>query len=166
MLDIGGTVDPESLRKVLGCFTTGVVVATTMDDNGVPVGLTVNSFNSVSLEPPLILWTISLSAPSLGAFRARDAFAINILSDDQRHLCAQFSRPSADKFAGVDYRKGYRGVPVLLNSLATLECKTFRRDPGGDHEIYIGEVVGMEAFNKTPLVVHRGKFAGLPDVCE
>ncbi|MGI9388079.1 MAG: flavin reductase family protein [Methyloligellaceae bacterium] len=150
-----------ALRRVLGCFATGVAVATTVGEKGAPVGLTVNSFNSVSLSPPLILWTISLSAPSRRAFCAHPAFAINILSNEQRDLCAQFSRPSDNKFAGVAYKAGFEGVPILTNSLATLECRIYRRDHGGDHQIYLGEVINLAASDKAPLIVHRGQFAEL-----
>jgi len=123
-------IDNQTLRQALGCFTTGVAVVTTLGDNNAPVGLTVNSFSSVSLDPPLILWSIGLNAPSLG-----------------------------DKFNGIDWEHGLNGAPVLANSLAVLQCRSYERYPGGDHEIQLGEVMTLEYHDKEPLVFHRGQFA-------
>ena len=152
-------VNSRELRDVLGSFATGVVVVTTLGDGGAPVGLTINSFNSVSLDPPLVLWSLALTAPSLGAFRAHDAFAVNILSRDQADLCMRFARPSDDKFAGVSWRPGLKGVPVLNDAHAHLECRTWRHYEGGDHEIIIGEVMALAATDTAPLVYHRGRLA-------
>lgn len=148
----------ELLRKALGCFPTGVVVVTTLGDNGSPVGITVNSFSSVSLDPPLILWSIALNAPSLGAFRNHSGFTINILSEEQQELSLQFARPSDDKFQGVDWHPGYADTPVLDNSMAVLQCKTYRCHEGGDHEIFLGEVQKINFNDQRPLVFHRGQF--------
>ena len=98
--------EPTALRDVLGQFATGVTVVTTLGDGGAPVGLSANSFASVSLDPPLIIWSIGLRAPSLGAFRSHGFFAINILCDQSKDLALRFARPSDDKFAGVDWRPG------------------------------------------------------------
>jgi len=149
----------ELLRKALGCFPTGVVVVTTLGDNGAPVGVTVNSFSSVSLDPPLVLWNIALNAPSLGAFRTHPGFTINILSEEQQELGLQFARPSTNKFAGVDWHPGLSDTPVLDNAIAVLQCKTYRRYEGGDHEIYLGEVHKINFNEQQPLVFHRGQFA-------
>lgn len=151
--------DRQELRAALGCFATGVVVVTTLGKGGAPVGLTINSFNSVSLDPPLVLWSLALSAPSLDAFRSHPAFAINILSAEQADACRQFARPAPDKFAGVGWTPGHEGVPVLDGAVANLQCRTFRRYEGGDHEIFLGEVVGLRASDREPLVYHRGRFA-------
>ena len=148
----------ELLRKALGCYPTGVIVVTTLGDNGSPVGITVNSFSSVSLDPPLILWSIALTAPSLGAFRTHSGFTINILSEEQKALGLQFARPSENKFEGVDWHKGYADTPVINNSLAVLQCKTYRRYEGGDHEIHLGEVQKINFNDQEPLVFHRGQF--------
>jgi flavin reductase (DIM6/NTAB) family NADH-FMN oxidoreductase RutF len=156
--------DFRSLREALGCFATGVVVVTTLGDHGAPVGLTINSFNSVSLDPPLVLWSLALSAQSLRAFRTHEAFAINILSADQADLCHQFARPSEDKFADVSWTPGLMGVPVLDDAHAHLECKVWRRYEGGDHEIILGEVMALQAHDKSPLVYHRGRFAQVETV--
>lgn len=133
-------------------------MVTTLGDNDAPVGLTVNSFSSVSLNPPLILWSIALSAPSLGAFRTHPGFTINVLSKEQQELGLQFSRPSDNKFEGIDWRPGYAGTPVLDDAVAVLQCKTYQRYEGGDHEIYLGEVQKINFNDKDPLVFHRGQF--------
>lgn len=152
----------ELLRKALGCFPTGVVVVTTVGDNGAPVGLTVNSFSSVSLDPPLILWSIALNAPSLSAFRTHPGFTINVLAEDQQELGLQFARPSENKFDGVEWQPGYADTPILSNALAVLQCSTYQRYEGGDHEIYLGEVKKINFNEQQPLVFHRGQFAKLP----
>lgn len=144
------------LRDVLGSFTTGVVVVTTVGDRGRPIGLTVNSFNSVSIDPPLILWSLSLKSPSLHAFRAHNWFAVNILAEDQERLCRQFATPSVDKFLNVRFDLGETGVPVLHGAAAYLECSTYARYPGGDHEIYLGEIQAMRDYGLAPLIFHRG----------
>lgn len=153
----------ELLRKALGCFPTGVAVVTTIGDNNAPVGMTVNSFSSVSLDPPLILWSISLNAPSLGAFRTHPGFTINILSKDQKELGLQFARPSDNKFDGIDWQPGFEDTPVLENALAVLQCRTYQRYDGGDHEIYLGEVQKINFNDQQPLVFHRGQFGSLSD---
>ena len=99
----------SELRSALGCFPTGVAIATTVNSDSKPLGLTINSFNSVSMDPPLILWSLANNSPSLEAFTYRGAFAINILSSDQRSVCSQFARPAHDKFAGIGWHTGHRG---------------------------------------------------------
>lgn len=149
--------EARNLREVLGAFPTGVAVVTTVGEAGRPVGLTVNSFNSVSLDPPLILWSLALASPSLAAFRLHDRFAVNILAEDQESLCRQFAMPSADKFLNVPFAFGTFGVPVLRGTAAHIECRTYARYPGGDHEIYLGEVErAVGDHGAAPLVVHRG----------
>jgi flavin reductase (DIM6/NTAB) family NADH-FMN oxidoreductase RutF len=150
------SVNTRRFRDVLGSFTTGVVVVTTVGDSGRPIGLTVNSFNSVSMDPPLILWSLALKSPSLHAFRTHNRFAINILSEDQERLCRQFATRSDDKFLDVRFELGETGVPVLHGTAAYLECSTYARYPGGDHEIYVGEVMAVHDHGLSPLVFHRG----------
>jgi len=140
-----------------------VVVAATVGDEGAPVGLTINSFSSVSLEPPLILWSIALNAPSLGAFRTHPTFTINVLSEQQKSLCMQFAKPAEDKFKGVDWRAGLDGAPIINDAHAVLQCETYERYAGGDHEIFLGKVVQIEHTDKKPLIFHRGQFLELPD---
>lgn len=154
-------IDSQELKRVLSCFATGVVVVTTLGPGDSPVGLTVDSFNSVSLDPPLVLWSLSLNAPSLPAFRTHDHFAVNILAEDHAHLCRQFAVASDNKFKGVETVPGRGGVPLIQGVVAHLECRTFARYPGGDHEIYLGEVVSMRCEDRAPLVRHGGAFKRL-----
>ena len=159
-LDSNQTVlDPQALRSALACFATGVAVVTTRGDDDAPVGLTVNSFNSVSLDPPLILWSIALLAPSLMAFRSHDAFAVNILAADQVDTCTRFATPLPDKFSGIEWREGFRGVPLIEGTVAHFECSTHARHAGGDHEIYLGKVIAMRSSAEPPLIVWRGTFS-------
>ena len=157
------TFDHMLLREALGHFATGVTVVTTVGDDGAPVGLAVNSFASVSLDPPLVVWSLSLNAPSLRAFRQHESFAINILCDQSKDVALHFGRPSEDKFAGIDWQAGHNGVPVLESAAAVIQCRTASRLPGGDHEIYLGEVMDFHRTEKAPLLFHKGKFATLGD---
>jgi len=156
-------IDPAELRNTLGCFATGVAIVTTLGPDGRPVGMTINSFNSVSMDPPLVLWSIAKKAPSYDAFRANRGFVVNILSEHQLDLCLQFSRPSEDKFAGVDFEPGLNGIPQLTGAAAHLECVTHDRVEGGDHTIIIGRVIGLRASDAQPLLFHRGKLRGFAD---
>ena len=156
-------IDAGALRQVLGNFATGVTVVTTLGDNNAPVGMTANSFSSVSLDPPLILWSIGLKAPSLGAFRTHTAFAINIMCAASEDLAMNFARPSDDKFAGINWHAGLDGVPILDDALAVIQCRVETRIPAGDHEIYLGRVCDFHSSEKSPLLFHKGKFASLGD---
>lgn len=151
--------DPATLRNVLGQFATGVTVITTLGDEAAPVGLAANSFASVSLEPPLILWSLALTAPSLGAFRTHPSFAINILCEQSKDLAMNFSRSSDTKFTDIAWRPGLDGVPVLDAAAAVMECTVEQRIPAGDHEIYIGHVCRLASADKSPLLFHRGQFS-------
>jgi len=154
-------LDSLLLRKSLGCFPTGVMVAATLGENDAPVGMTINSFSTVSLEPPLVLWSIALNAPSLSAFRNHPGFTLNILSDQQESICKQFAQPARDKFQGIDWYAGYEGTPIIRGSLGVIQCRTYRTYEGGDHEIFLGEVIHFESTDQKPLVFHCGQFAAL-----
>lgn len=156
-------IDSLLLRKSLGCFPTGVIVVTTLGDDGMPVGMTINSFSSVSLDPPLVLWNIALDAPSLGAFREHPGFTLNILSEQQQSVCQQFAKPAQDKFKGIEWKPGYEGTPVISGALAVIQCKPYQRYEGGDHEIILGEVVNIASTEEKPLVYNRGQFAALAE---
>ena len=162
MRDPEPVIEPAEFRHALGCFATGVAVVTTLGDRAAPVSMTINSFNSVSLTPPLILWSLARSAQSFAAFCEHGGFAINVLADDQLEFCKQFARPSSNKFAGIRYRRGYMGVPLIKGAAARLECRAYARYPGGDYQIHVGEVVSISASEKPPLVFHRGQFTTLP----
>ncbi len=150
-------VTPEAMKRALGRYPTGVTVVTTQGPEG-PVGLTVNSFTSVSMDPPLILWCLGSQSPNLEAFRASEYFAVNILAADQAALCSHFAAPATERFQGVDWWAGTGGVPLLKGVVARLVCRQYRRDAGGDHEIFLGEVVEIEAAADDPLVYLAGGF--------
>lgn len=150
--------DARELRQVLGSFVTGVTVVTTIDSEGKPHGLTANSFSSVSLDPPLILWIQSRSAPSHPVFRTCERFAINILADEQIDISNRFAKPSADKFAGIPTHAGVGGVPLIDGSTAHLECRLVNCYPGGDHVVLIGEVERIKRHPRQPLVFGGGKY--------
>jgi flavin reductase (DIM6/NTAB) family NADH-FMN oxidoreductase RutF len=155
-------IDTHSFRQTLGCFPTGVAIATTQAADGQPVGLTVSSFNSVSLEPPLILWSLAEGSDSRDSFNAATHFAINILSAGQAELCTRFSAMVGNRFDGYGWQPGTGGVPVLDGVLAVLECRVWARYPGGDHVILVGEVLAHSSDReKSPLVYAGGKLTGL-----
>jgi flavin reductase (DIM6/NTAB) family NADH-FMN oxidoreductase RutF len=146
------------LRRAFGCFGTGVTVVTTCDDGGAPVGMTVNSFASVSMDPPLVSWNIRRHAPSFTHFAKSGHFAINVLSIDQCWIGEQMARPSENKFAGVGYQNGLGGSPILDASSATFVCRTYREVDAGDHLIMIGEVLEYAYSSARPLLFVNGRF--------
>ncbi|MGE0799996.1 MAG: flavin reductase family protein [Lautropia sp.] len=150
--------DARQLRRALGAFATGVTVITTLDPSGRRFGLTANSFNSVSLDPALILWSLSNQAPSYPAFKAASRFVVNILAEDQAHLSRRFASRADDKFAGVEVVDGIDGVPVIVGCAATLQCSTFRTVPGGDHTVFFGRVDAFHHTDALPLVFGRGEY--------
>lgn len=148
--------DGRELRRTLGQFATGVTVVTTRGAGGRRVGLTANSFSSVSLDPPLVLWSLSRGSPSLADFLGASHFGINVLAADQHHLSRRFATPQPDKFQGVAWREGPAGVPLLEGVLARLVCRNVRQYDGGDHVILIGGIEHHECFGGEPLVFHSG----------
>jgi len=156
--------DLRTFRDTLGLFVTGVTVITTRDQAGRPVGITANSFNSVSLDPPLILWSIGLNALSLDAFSNAKAFAVHILRDDQADLSERFAKSGLDKFAGLDIESGLHDVPLLPDCAARLECLPHAQHPAGDHILFIAEVDRLASDpDSMPLVYHGGRYAELAD---
>lgn len=150
--------DARELRRALGRFATGVTVVTTRDAGGTPVGLTANSFSSVSLDPPLILWSLDNGAASLPVFRAAEWFAINVLGSHQQHLSNQFARTAADKFEGVEYEDGLGRSPVLIDSLACFECTVYDKVLAGDHTIFLGKVERLTHREGVPLLYSSGRY--------
>ena len=154
----GETVDARQLRNALGRFATGVTIITTQTPAGKFEGLTANSFSALSLDPPLVLWSIRQSAPSLPGFLAAGGFAVNVLGAGQRELAASFATASVDKFAEVPFGIGLRGYPVLPGSIAVFECQTENTVEGGDHLIFIGRVVAASYRDGEPLVFSAGEY--------
>ena len=155
-----GRFDSRDLRRALGGFATGVTVVTSRSPSGQAVGITVNSFCSVSLEPPLVLWCLARTSPSLPVFANASHFAIHVLAADQSALSERFSRPATDKFAGLDWVDGLGRRPLLESAAARFEC---RREHGyqssGDHLIVIGRIERYCYAERAPLLFHRGKNA-------
>ena len=162
-------VDPASsdaarrqFRDTLGHFCTGVTVMTAL----VPgtqelVGITVSSFNSLSLDPPLVLWSIAKDSVSYGSYQVGSAFAVNVLSAEQDQRAMRFARTGRDKFDGVPLHPGLDGVPLLEGCVVYLECLTEARYPGGDHDIIVGRVRRIYNIGRAPLLFHTGSLRGL-----
>lgn len=151
--------DPRELRDVLGAFVTGVTVVTTRDSNGVGHGVTVNSFSSVSLDPPLILWSQSTTSRSHAAFKGSDHFVVHILADDQIEISNHFAKSRDNKFEGMAHDLGIEGLPIIGGCSAHLECTKVAEYPGGDHVVFIGKVERFHHSSKRPLAFSRGKYA-------
>lgn len=162
VLSFDGSSAPDSrlFRQALGRFSTGVTVVTTRAPGGERVGMTANSFSAVSLDPPLILWSIRNEAPSLPAFLDSGVFAVNILTQEQADLSHRFATPQEDKFAGVDCSDGHGGCPVLAAALALFECDLHQSIPAGDHQILLGRVVRASFDDAaSPLLFSSGRYA-------
>jgi flavin reductase (DIM6/NTAB) family NADH-FMN oxidoreductase RutF len=159
-----GSVDvqPTSLRKLLGTYPTGVAIVTTRAPDGRAVGLTINSFASLSLDPPLVLWSLVNRSPNLEVFRDCTHFAINILASDHEALARRFASTGvADKFADVAWRPAPEGVPAIDEAIATLVCAHEHSRDTGDHLLLIGRVVRTASREGAPLVFHSGRFTSL-----
>lgn len=154
-------IDPALLRRALGSFVTGVTVVTTRNGAGEPVGLTVNSFNAVSLTPPLVLWSLSLRAASYDAFVDASHFAVNILAADQAALSDRFAKTGGNKFAGIEWQTGPAEMPLLEGTAASFICRNANRYPGGDHLIFVGEVVSFQQHGRVPLAYAHGRYLEL-----
>jgi 3-hydroxy-9,10-secoandrosta-1,3,5(10)-triene-9,17-dione monooxygenase reductase component len=151
--------DNKSYRRTLGCFATGVTIITTRRPGGECVGLTVNSFNSVSLDPPLVLWSLSLYSQSLPAFQEANHFAVNILASDQAHLSNRFASQQPNRFENVNITFGTGGAPLIEGCAAYLECEQQYRHYGGDHIIFLGRVMDFVATEREPLIFCKGSYA-------
>lgn len=154
----------SSLRRALGRFATGVTIVTCVDGTGTRVGLTVNSFGALSLEPPLVLWSLRNESPSLQAFDTATHFAINVLGEGQVGLSRRFASPVADKFAEGTWHLGLGGVPVLNAAAAVFECEAVSRQVAGDHVLFIGQVLNFAGGELEPLVFHGGHYHRLGPV--
>ena len=150
--------DKRDLRNALGSFGTGVTVVTSGNKQTRFVGVTANSFSSVSLEPPIVLWSLGSASPSLHIFDATGRFVINILSLQQMDLSKRFASNVADKFEGVDLRDGLDGLPVLNECVATFECKTIQRTVVGDHVLFLGQVEKYTYERKPTLLFCQGNY--------
>ncbi len=156
-----GTAAPPTLRSALGRFATGVTIVTCRDKGGDPVGLTVNSFTALSLEPPLVLWALRVESPSLASFEAAGHFAVNVLGEQQVELSRRFASTAPHKFSAGRWSAGRFGSPVLAGALAVFECSTTSAQRQGDHVVFIGEVMHSTAHTGPPLVFQSGRYRSL-----
>jgi flavin reductase (DIM6/NTAB) family NADH-FMN oxidoreductase RutF len=151
-------LEPRSLRQLLGQYATGITVVTALDVNQRKIGMTANSFTSVSLDPPLILWNIAKSATHFEDFKQAEYFAINILNEDQYLESKHFSKSADDKFEGLDDVDEYMGIPILNKSLTTFVCRQYELHEAGDHYIIVGQIEACRNQMGNPLVFHNGQY--------
>jgi len=154
-------LDPKAFRQALGSFATGVTVITTRAADGSDAGITASSFNSVSLDPPLILWSQGKNSDSFDIFSDAEYFAVHVLAEHQQDISDRFAFGENDKFAGLTFTRGLGGVALFDGSAARFVCRTASRYEGGDHIIIVGEVIDFECNNLPPLVFHGGRYATL-----
>jgi len=151
--------EPGEFRQALGMFATGVTVVTATSPGGLQAGVTANSFTSVSLKPPLILWCLASSSESLPVYRSAPYFAVNILASDQLELSGHFARGQDDKFRSVAFREGRGRAPLLDGCASRLQCRSAGHYQMGDHHVFVGEVVELETTGKETLLYHQGNYA-------
>ena len=155
-------LDLREIRDIMGHFATGVTVVTTRDGAGSPFGLTVNAFTSLSLNPPLVVVCIDKAAQCYSCFEESKVFAVNVLSEDQEELSSRFATKGIEKFGEIKWHRGENNVPLLDGSIGTIECKIINSYEGGDHTIYLGEIVSANASEDRPLLFFKGKYHRLP----
>ena len=161
---VDSTVSTLALRAALGRFATGVTIISCRADDGSRVGLTANSFNALSLEPPLILWSLRSASPTLDAFLAASHFAVNVLAENQVELSRRFASPAPDKFAEGSWAEGLGGAPVLAGCAAVFECEQLSSQTAGDHVLFIGRVRRVSEAPITPLVFQSGHYRMLGEI--
>ncbi len=154
-----GDSDERAFRDALGQFATGVTVLTTRTAEGMPIGVTISSFNAVSLDPPLILWSLSLETAKLAHFRQASHYAVNILAANQASVSECFAAADENPFDKVQVRDGLGGIPLLENCVACFECTPHAEYPGGDHLIFVGRVARFSSAGPgNPLIFHAGRY--------
>ena len=156
--DLPAAIDPAEFRRCLGSFVTGVTVITALDERGQAIGMTANSFNSVSLDPPLIVWSLRMNASSFPAYSRAKRFVVNILSEEQVDVSNCFAKSGPDRFNGIAFTPGLGGVPLIDGCAAHLECRTEAIYPGGDHLLFLGRVERMAGSARKPLAFGAGKY--------
>ena len=152
------SVSADEFRRACGRFATGVTVATVLDGEGAPHGLTVSSFTSVSLDPPLVLICLGHAVTMIDAFRAASHFGINVLSAEQREISDRFARKGCDRFDALRWERGATGVPLLPGAIAQIECATSQRVTSGDHDIFVGRMVRANVMEGDPLLYYSSGY--------
>ncbi len=150
------TPDSETVRKAFGHFATGVTIVTAIDNDGKSVGMTASSFNSVSLDPPMVLWSAGAQAPEFEIFALCQKFAVHVLSASQMELSNRFATPGIDKFDGIDWQMSSLQLPVIAECPMCLQCDTVDRHDAGDHKILIGRVIGVDIRSDEPPLLYYG----------
>ena len=159
--------DPRQFRSALSCFATGVTIVTCLGEDGAPHGVTVNSFSSVSLSPPLIIFSLDLETRSLPSFQASAGFSVNVLASSQTSLSQKFAETGIEKWDDVTWHKGETGAPVLEGVIACLDCLPEAAYPGGDHLIFVGRVENCEVKEgDAPLLFYKGAYREVADLAE
>jgi flavin reductase (DIM6/NTAB) family NADH-FMN oxidoreductase RutF len=154
--------DPVSLRHALASFPTGITIVTGVTPAGIRFGLTASSFQSVSLSPPLILYSIRKGAASIELIKTSQRFCVNVLRESHAHLATRFAAPLEDRFAGLDWHESTLGLPVLPDAIVNFECRLWAMYDGGDHEIVVGQVSALRHVHEAdPLVRFRGEFRAI-----
>lgn len=154
-------IDGKALREALGHFATGITIVTTNNSSGAPTGMTVNSFNSLSLDPPLILWSVGRKSGMYDVFSKAGHFAVHILNENQGDLCYLFASKENDRFSQVKTESGIEDLPLLTEYTARFQCKVVNRHDGGDHMLLIGEVLDIETCEGEPLLFYKGELAAI-----
>lgn len=159
------TMKVDIFKEAMANYPTGISIVTSNDEQGNPIGLTVNSFASVSLDPLLILWSIDNRVSTYKEFKKADKFAVNILANDQAEIAKLFasSLSNQERFEGCDWNSSANQLPIIKDAVASLQCKTFQQVQAGDHIIFIGEVIEIEIEKRQPLLYHRRKMGGFPE---
>jgi flavin reductase (DIM6/NTAB) family NADH-FMN oxidoreductase RutF len=152
------SIDPSEFRRILGHWVTGVAVVASRTEEGEPCGFTANAFTSLSLEPALVLVCVDRAANSLAGIRETGRFTVNVLGSGDERLARHFAADADDKFEGVAWTTAVTGAPVLADALAWVDCRVTSEVPGGDHVIFIGEVVAGDADEGEPLIFYRGGY--------
>jgi len=150
--------DHPGFRQALGVFATGVTVVTTKEPTGTYKGLTVNSFSSVSLDPPLVLWSLARDSANMPAFAWAAHFAVNVLAADQESFSSHFAISGEERFDGIPFEEGLGGAPLLAGCVARFQCETRHRYEGGDHLIFVGEVLAFDTDDRPALLFHKGVY--------
>lgn len=156
-------MDSKELRHIMGHFATGVTVVTTKDAAGSPFGLTANAFASLSLDPPLVLVCVDKAAQCYSCFAGSGHFAVNVLSDEQEEISRRFATKGVSKFDGIGWRASAHGIALIEGAIGHIECKIVYSYEGGDHTIYVGEVLSAVSGEGRPLLFYKGKYHRLPD---
>lgn len=154
--------DMREFRRVLGQFATGVAVITAPGADDEPVGVTMSSFNSVSLDPPLVLFSVDRRVYTLPILMAAEGYAVNVLGRSQEHVSNRFAKASPDRWANVSHEMGVTGAPLIRDAIAHFECEPYAQHDGGDHVIFVGRVVRFSSSSQEdPLLFFRGRYHGL-----